>query len=109
MPSPTIKPLLKLTLAFWGFLRALFESRFLRSKNCRVAQQPESKGKLAAVGDGIDLPTPRLTRYPIQHYYFYTLALLHRGSSRNHRQSVTMTHGAENPGALVGVPCSLQP
>ncbi len=26
---------------FGSFLRALFESRFLRSKNCRVAQQPK--------------------------------------------------------------------
>lgn len=32
-----------------GFLRALSESRFLRSKNCRVAQQPPDDGRPAAV------------------------------------------------------------
>ena len=35
-----------------GFLRALSESQFLRSKNGRVAQQPSGKGKLAAVQEG---------------------------------------------------------
>jgi hypothetical protein len=92
MPSPTIKPLLKFALTFGGFLRALFESKFLRSKNCRVAQQPESKGKLAAVGDGIALQMPRLPRYPIQQYYFHAIALLHCCSSGYNRQGVAVTH-----------------
>ena len=47
--SRTIRSPLKLACCFGGFLRALSESRKLRSNFGRVAQQPETAGKLATV------------------------------------------------------------
>ena len=43
------RPCSSFSRIFGSFLRALFESTFLRSKNCRVAQQPTSPRKPAAV------------------------------------------------------------
>ena len=44
-----IRPLLELVTAYGGFLRALSESKFLRSKNCRVPQPPQNPREPMAV------------------------------------------------------------
>jgi hypothetical protein len=57
-PFGNNKAALKLASLCGGFLRALFESQFLRSKNGRVAQQPAKAGKLAAVPKGAEPHVP---------------------------------------------------